>query len=83
MTEATAKKQTRTVSNAAHGRVGVDGVFAVVGEATGLLDERGRQTVRICPVVHEGRRDEVPDLIERGHLVDLRADEVVNLRCTI
>ena len=67
MTEAAAKKQTRTVSNAAHGRVGVDGVFAVVGEATRLLNEGGGQTVRICPVVHEGRRDEVPDLIKRRH----------------
>lgn len=52
----------RTVADAAHSGVGVDGVLAEVREAAGLLDEGGRETVRVRLVVDELRVDEVPDL---------------------
>lgn len=52
----------RTVANAAHRGVGVDRVFAEVGEATGLLDERGRKTVGVGLVVDQAGGDEIPHL---------------------
>ena len=62
MNEQTRKGRIRTVTDAVGVGVGEDGVLAEVGEPTRLLDEGGREAVRVGLVVDELRGHEVPNL---------------------